>query len=982
MIFLAPFKNHSASGQAGNMLIITGLIASAVAVTGGKVMLDRSIAQRKANQMSQSLKQAKEIPGSAAMIAKALISLPPNVASDTAAAWTTSNIADSAKQCASKTTAGACDQVVGTGGARLCAWVPQDGKCNQNILPLVYPVPYVSGAIGSPLQPASRIGKTVNPPTGSNWDLYVMNGTGSATVKIFTNDSTRAKAQDVAGVLASQSIAGGSDAIKRTESRVTYVFRNCDGEKKTSTTFTGRYCVRAEIESDNYAGPVKGGSAKPSVNKAVAELGDIQPPPAPACGIIATPGGAVLKPGSTFDLDVNATGVAIGYQVIFGATTLKSESFVSLPWNNPSTSAVHAITGIPTTLIESSLKSLVASGVNQANFKVVLQGVTEEKHCDAVVTLPGPVSCVPNSFSVDRIGPDLRTCRVRLQKDNGEGSVNSIKITSQNTSTGSLPTSRVYSAPSFSGNTWTRDIDCNASPRIKGEDGFTFSANFSRTLSGVVSDSQCSPSPTIAELSANCVDSSLDGGRDPKDPNKCNITLKREASSHSVVTVGTSPAFLPTSALWNTVSSTDGTASWSGVISPCSSGQVDVSASLSRGSSPPDFCGKKTISGLEPAKCNGPPTGERNESKSDFCRLKVTKFLSSGPIKHVTIDGAVQAASTDYPNGGDWGASDSWTSPWFSCFLIATDYKMTLVGVAGLPSDCGTFKMPPVSYALTTSVTGNGSISKSPNSTTYVHGSTVNLTATPATGHKFVSWSDACSGTSDTCTVTMDSPKTVGANFTINTYTLVTSVTGSGTISRSTNATGYIHGSTVTLKATPAAGHKFESWGGACSGTAITCNVLMDSNKSVVANFAIIPTLVGKHMGTGLVKCPWRTEVRVNGGAWFSVGGNRHIGDLTVSISEAQGFVAAPFCNVMDVRAVSGAGTGCKNGTTITLPGGTCGSKGSISPPTGYKGNGTYRFANQDDICEGNTDINTQIYIPPDAIKYKVNGIAGQGSCP
>ena len=82
----------------------------------------------------------------------------------------------------------------------------------------------------------------------------------------------------------------------------------------------------------------------------------------------------------------------------------------------------------------------------------------------------------------------------------------------------------------------------------------------------------------------------------------------------------------------------------------------------------------------------------------------------------------------------------------------------------------------------------------------------------------------------------MDGNKSVSANFTINTYSLTTSVTGSGAISKNPDAVSYAHGSTVTLTANPAAGHRFANWGGACSGNSPTCTVTMDGNKSVTAD--------------------------------------------------------------------------------------------------------------------------------------------------
>jgi uncharacterized repeat protein (TIGR02543 family) len=69
----------------------------------------------------------------------------------------------------------------------------------------------------------------------------------------------------------------------------------------------------------------------------------------------------------------------------------------------------------------------------------------------------------------------------------------------------------------------------------------------------------------------------------------------------------------------------------------------------------------------------------------------------------------------------------------------------------------------PEYYILSTSVTGSGSVS--PESGEYVEGTVVSLTATPATGYVFESWSGDASGTSATTSITMDSDKAVVANF-------------------------------------------------------------------------------------------------------------------------------------------------------------------------------------------------------------------------
>ncbi|MEK6851211.1 MAG: hypothetical protein AABY30_01590, partial [Candidatus Thermoplasmatota archaeon] len=44
-------------------------------------------------------------------------------------------------------------------------------------------------------------------------------------------------------------------------------------------------------------------------------------------------------------------------------------------------------------------------------------------------------------------------------------------------------------------------------------------------------------------------------------------------------------------------------------------------------------------------------------------------------------------------------------------------------------------------------------------------------------------------------------------------------------------------GTNVTLTATPDPGYEFVGWGGACTGSAPTCTLTMDSDKWVVAYF-------------------------------------------------------------------------------------------------------------------------------------------------
>jgi uncharacterized repeat protein (TIGR02543 family) len=86
--------------------------------------------------------------------------------------------------------------------------------------------------------------------------------------------------------------------------------------------------------------------------------------------------------------------------------------------------------------------------------------------------------------------------------------------------------------------------------------------------------------------------------------------------------------------------------------------------------------------------------------------------------------------------------------------------------------------IPVIRYTLTVTAV-NGSVAKVPNQTTYASGSNVVLTATPATGYVFSSWSGAATGSTNPLTVNMNANKAITANFTlVATPTLFSSIFG------------------------------------------------------------------------------------------------------------------------------------------------------------------------------------------------------------
>ena len=97
-----------------------------------------------------------------------------------------------------------------------------------------------------------------------------------------------------------------------------------------------------------------------------------------------------------------------------------------------------------------------------------------------------------------------------------------------------------------------------------------------------------------------------------------------------------------------------------------------------------------------------------------------------------------------YPYGLEWGGEYLWISDWeenrIYCTRLATYYELSVTA-------------------------DNGSVTVTPENELYIPGSQVALTATPAEGYEFAGWGGDVSGSASSIQVTMDSDKTVTANF-------------------------------------------------------------------------------------------------------------------------------------------------------------------------------------------------------------------------
>jgi len=141
-------------------------------------------------------------------------------------------------------------------------------------------------------------------------------------------------------------------------------------------------------------------------------------------------------------------------------------------------------------------------------------------------------------------------------------------------------------------------------------------------------------------------------------------------------------------------------------------------------------------------------------------------------------------------------------------------------------------------YTLTVSVSPSeaGSVSVEP-AGPYNYGDTVTLTAEANPGYTFASWSGDLGGNDNPATITMDSDKTVAANFTQDQYTLTTDVAGSGSITRNPDNTTYTYGTAVQLTAVLATGWSFAGWSGDLGGNDNPETIVMDNDKAVTATF-------------------------------------------------------------------------------------------------------------------------------------------------
>jgi uncharacterized repeat protein (TIGR02543 family) len=150
-------------------------------------------------------------------------------------------------------------------------------------------------------------------------------------------------------------------------------------------------------------------------------------------------------------------------------------------------------------------------------------------------------------------------------------------------------------------------------------------------------------------------------------------------------------------------------------------------------------------------------------------------------------------------------------------------------------------------YSLTIAAGTGGTTNPAPGTYTHDSGTQVSITATPSSGYRFTGWSGSVTGTTNPITITMDSDKSITANF-FRQYTLTIAAGTGGTTNPAPGNYTHDSGTQVSITATPSSGYKFSGWTGSATGTTNPITITIDSDKSITANFTAI-TEEGKKKG-------------------------------------------------------------------------------------------------------------------------------------
>ena len=257
--------------------------------------------------------------------------------------------------------------------------------------------------------------------------------------------------------------------------------------------------------------------------------------------------------------------------------------------------------------------------------------------------------------------------------------------------------------------------------------------------------------------------------------------------------------------------------------------------------------------------------------------------IDCGPTCSAQFEQGASVTLTASPAfGSDFtGWDGACTGSAATCTVSMTEARSVRVGFA------------PVQHTLSVTrpnMLAFGTVSSSPAgidcgarcSAQFAHGTSVTLTATPATGATFAGWTGACTGSAATCTVSMTQARDVTATFPlvavqVHPLSVTRAGDGAGTVTSSpegidcggTCSRMFEQGTSVTLTAREALGSVFSGWTGACTGSAATCTVSMTQARSVTATFGSLVLVIRP------LNDDFANGIRLTGTSGSATGGNR-----------------------------------------------------------------------------------------------------------
>jgi hypothetical protein len=275
---------HVKFNETGSVAMPVTLAIIIATVIGLSILHNSTTAQLWNGQYKVNVTRAKQVPQSASVIANALITLPSNVILDKSNLWQSTSL-----------------------------------KNNPSYFPDIYPKPYFKGEIGSAATAADQLVSKITNYTGLNWNGSLMATSGTINqVSLFVNDASRVTNTIMDSIFTSPANAISANAnTPRTTSKATFAIRNCVLETaENSASWTGAYCISADVQSENWASAKSGSATKQSsTNNGHIELGVIEPPPPPDC-TMSLNYATNLPRTATLSITLNATGVVTLWSIV------------------------------------------------------------------------------------------------------------------------------------------------------------------------------------------------------------------------------------------------------------------------------------------------------------------------------------------------------------------------------------------------------------------------------------------------------------------------------------------------------------------------------------------------------------------------------------------------------------------------------------------------------------------------------------------